>query len=152
MAKVGRPRNFEKPEELLEYFYEYKSWCEANPVKKTVKGNKGWIISEEELRRPLTFDGFIVYCFENDIARNLKDYFNNKNNAYTEFSSVCDIIKTTIRNDQMVGGMIGIYKESITQRITGLVDKQETKHSFDSGAVINWGANEEDNKSNAQAD
>jgi len=39
---------------------------------------------------------------------------------------VCSRIKKSIRKDQIEGGMVGQYNPSITQRLNGLVEKQET--------------------------
>jgi hypothetical protein len=69
--------------------------------------------------------GYEVYCFKNDIARNLGDYFSNKDGKYVEFSTICAYIKRTIADDQIGGGMAGIYNPSITQRLNNLTDKVE---------------------------
>ena len=50
----------------------------------------------------------------------------NLNDAYAEFSPICHAIREVIRQDQIEGGMAGIYNPSITQRLNNLVDKQET--------------------------
>lgn len=126
MAKGGRPKKFNSPEMLLETFYKYRDQTKASPIKRVVKGNKGFVVSDEDLERPLTLEGFENYCFINGIINDLGDYFKNKDNAYTEFSPICALIKRIIREDQITGGMAGIYNPSITQRLNGLVDKQET--------------------------
>jgi hypothetical protein len=75
--------------------------------------------------RPLTMQGYEVYCFKNDIARNLGDYFSNKDGKYGDFSTICAYIKRTIADDQIGGGMAGIYNPSITQRLNNLTEKVE---------------------------
>jgi hypothetical protein len=37
--------------------------------------------------------------------------------------SVCSRIRKNIREDQIAGGMAGIYNASITQRLNGLTEK-----------------------------
>lgn len=120
---VGRPKNLESPEKLFEYFRQYMQYVEENPVEKLVTGNKNFIISRQLTKRPLTFEGFEIWCFENGIISDLMDYFKNKEGRYTDFAPVCLIIKKYIRKDQIDGGMTGIYNHSITQRLNGLVEK-----------------------------
>jgi hypothetical protein len=67
-----------------------------------------------------------MYLYHNDITKNSFDYFNNKDGAYENYSMVCRAIKHEIRQHQIEGGMAGIYNPSITQRLNGLVEKQET--------------------------
>ena len=75
--------------------------------------------------------------FENYVAdipnlpMDLGDYFENRNSAYSEFSAICSRIKRAIRQDQIEGGMAGIYNPSITQRLNGLVEKSESKISVE---------------------
>jgi hypothetical protein len=75
--------------------------------------------------RPLTMVGFEVYCFKNDITRYLGDYFGNKDNRYADFADICTHIKRTVAQDQISGGMAGIYNPSITQRLNNLTEKVE---------------------------
>jgi hypothetical protein len=53
------------------------------------------------------------------------DYFANTNDNYNEYSNICRAIMEEVRQDQIEGGMVGQYNASITQRLNGLVDKQE---------------------------
>jgi hypothetical protein len=59
---------------------------------------------------------------------NIDRYFANTDNAYEDFRSICSRIKKTIRQDQIEGGMAGVYNPSITQRLNSLVEKSENKH------------------------
>ena len=38
------------------------------------------------------------------------------------------VLRKTIRQDQIEGGMAGVYNPSITQRLNSLVEKTENKH------------------------
>ena len=71
--------------------------------------------------------GFENYVFSKGIIYDLKDYFANSNSAYTDYSPICSRIKGEIRQDQIDGGMVGIYNPSITQRLNSLVDRQDIK-------------------------
>ena len=120
---MGKPKYIETPEKMWNLFQQYREWVEKNPIHKKVEGNKGFIISKEALKRPLTMEGFEVWCFEKGEINDLGDYFSNKNGKYEEFSTICQLIKKVIREDQISGGMVGVYNHSITQRLNGLVEK-----------------------------
>jgi hypothetical protein len=53
-------------------------------------------------------------------------YFVNQENMYNEYLNICMRVRKAIREDQISGGMVGQYNPSITQRLNGLVEKQET--------------------------
>lgn len=119
----GRPKNIETPEIMWELFQQYKKDTKANPfiVKDWVGGLGKEVLREKE--KPLTLEGFNVWCFEQGVASWLHDYFMNKEGRYKDFANICSIIREQIRQDQVAGGMAGIYNPSITQRLNGLVDK-----------------------------
>lgn len=69
--------------------------------------------------------GFENYCWENNICKDLKQYFANTEARYTEFIPICTYIRAKIQEDQIGGGMAGIYNPSITQRLNNLTEKVE---------------------------
>lgn len=123
MAKVGRPRNLNSPEQLYELFERYKADVKANPRIKYVYGGKEFEERAEPLERPLTMEGFEIFCW-NEVG-GVEDYFKNTNKAYEEFSPICSHIRKEIRRDQIEGGMVGQYNPSITQRLNGLKEQVE---------------------------
>ena len=123
MAKVGRPRNLDSPEQLYELFTKYKTDVKANPRIKSVFGGKEFEERAEPLERPLTMEGFEVFCW--DEVGCIEDYFKNTNKAYGEFSPICSRIRKEIRDDQITGGMVGQYNASITQRLNNLKEQVE---------------------------
>ena len=120
----GRPKNL-TPETMLEHFNQYVKETKANPIIVTDWVGAKAVEVRRMKERPLTMQGYEVYCFKNDIARNLGDYFSNKDGKYVEFSTICAYIRRTIADDQIGGGMAGIYNPSITQRLNNLTDKVE---------------------------
>ena len=78
-----------------------------------------------EKEKPLTYEGFQNYLDDQDVITDISDYFENKNGSYAKFLHVCSRIKRNIRQDQIEGGMAGIFNPSITQRLNGLVEKKE---------------------------
>ena len=123
MAKVGRPRNLDSPEQLYELFERYKTDVKANPRIKSVFGGKEFEERAEPLERPLTMEGFEVFCW--DEVGQVEQYFKNIDKRYEEFIPICLRIRKEIRRDQIEGGMVGQYNPSITQRLNGLKEQVE---------------------------
>ncbi len=73
-------------------------------------------------------EGFENYCEDQGVINDLSDYFSNKEDRYSKYAAICRRIKRTIRQDQIEGGMAGIYNASITQRLNGLTEKVEQKN------------------------
>lgn len=121
--KVGRPKNIDTPEIMWDLFQQYKKETKSRPflVRDWVGGIGKEVMREKE--KPLTMEGFNVWCFENGVTSWVHDYFGNKGGKYGQFSHICSIIRELIRQDQIGGGMAGIYNPSITQRLNGLTEK-----------------------------
>lgn len=130
MAKTNPPikqKYIESPEKMWELFWQYANEIKQNPIKvKDLVGGMGMQVQREK-ERPLTLEGFSLWCYKNKITSNIHDYFGNKNGNYETYSDICSRIKEAIRQDQIEGGMAGIYNPSITQRLNGLTEKTETK-------------------------
>lgn len=130
MAKVNPPIKKKKiatPELLYQHFQQYKKATKSNPFKVTdwVGGMAKQVVRTKE--RPLSLDGFEVWCYHQNIIADLGKYFANKDNAYEGYRTICAIIRQEIREDQVAGGMAGIYNPSITQRLNNLVEKTQTE-------------------------
>ena len=121
---AGHTRNIETPEKMWELFISYQKQTKANPRYKTqFVGREGDMV-KEPLERPLTMEGFKNYCY--DIVGVIEQYFKNQDGFYTEYIPICIRVREAIRQDQIEGGMVGQYNPSITQRLNGLVERQET--------------------------
>ena len=120
---MGRYKLIASPEEMWQHFIAYKEWVKANPIKVTdwVGGQAKEVTREKE--RPLTMEGFDNYLFENNIIESIDHYFSNREGRYSDFIGICTRIRKYIREEQIAGGMAGIYNPSITQRLNGLVEK-----------------------------
>lgn len=121
---MAKHKYIETPEKLFELFEQYQKEVKGNPRKKHVFVGKDGSSENERLERPLTMEGFRVFCFKNKGC--IKHYFDNTDNRYNEYSPICSHIKDLIRQDQIEGGMVGQYNPSITQRLNNLTDKVET--------------------------
>jgi len=122
---MGKNKYVESPEKMAEYFETYKNETKSNPIKKHVFVGKDGNADYELIERPLTVDGFELWCWRNNIISDLSNYFANSNNKYAEYSTICSRIRKEVRNDQIEKGLAGIYNTSITQRLNGLTDKSE---------------------------
>jgi len=120
----GKKKYIESPEKLLEMFKHYKDSVKSNPILiHDFLGGRELYEVRKEKERPLTMDGFEIFCLEN--YSDVHHYFDNDRGAYEEFRTVCTRIKKAIRADQINGGMTGIYNPSITQRLNNLVERTE---------------------------
>jgi hypothetical protein len=124
--KKGRPKNIQAPEDLWGFFVDYREGIKGNPLKIEDYVGKDAKRVHREKEKPLTFIGFQNYLDDRDIISDVTDYFENKEGRYADFVRICSRIQRNIKEDQIIGGMAGIYNPSITQRLNGLVDKTET--------------------------
>lgn len=74
---------------------------------------------------PMTLEGFKRYCRANH--GEVDHYFKNTDNMYDDFCHICLRIREEIRENQIIGGLLGFYNPSITQRLNGLVEKQSNE-------------------------
>lgn len=121
---MGRNKLIETPEQLWELFEAYRDSVKSRPRTNHVFVGKNGDDARQELERPLTMEGFEVYCFEQ--IGTVEHYFRNSNDSYGNFCTICSHIKKVIRQDQIEGGMVGQYNPSITQRLNGLKEQTET--------------------------
>jgi hypothetical protein len=126
---MGKRKYIETPDKLWEYFQEYKKETKSKPfLIKDWVGKDAFNVQREK-ERPLTIEGLECWLFEKDIIGDLSHYFANTDNKYTEYLTICHAIKKAVRQDQIEGGMAGMYNPSITQRLNGLVEKTQTEVS-----------------------
>ena len=122
---MGKHKYIETPEKMWELFEQYKAQTKGNPILvQDFVGKDGDEVYRRK-ERPLTVDGFECWCYDNDIISDLSHYFMNLDNRYSDYVGICSRIRKAVRNDQIEGGMSGIYNPSITQRLNGLTDKSE---------------------------
>ena len=128
---MGRNKYIETPGKLWEYFKEYKKETKKNPflIKDWVGKDADQVHREKE--RPLTIEGFECWLADQDIISDLSHYFSNYENRYADYFAICSRVKKAVRQDQIEGGMAGMYNPSITQRLNGLVEKVQTDNKHE---------------------
>jgi hypothetical protein len=126
---MGKPKYIETPEILWQHFEEYKKETKSKPflVKDWVGKDALDVYREKE--RPLTMEGFECWLSNQNIIADLSHYFSNYEQRYTDYLAICSRVKKSIRQDQIEGGMAGMYNPSITQRLNNLVEKTQTEVS-----------------------
>lgn len=124
----GRPRLFKTPEALWDAFVLYKEWAKSNPILVHDYVGKDGTEVYRQRERPLIIEGFQNWLVEEGYIGypDLTKYFDG---THKEFVHVSAHIRNAIRQEQIAGGMAGIYNPSLTARINGLTDKQEVKFS-----------------------
>jgi len=135
---VGRPKAIESPQVMLELFEKYRKEAKSNPIlKHTFVGKDGKSVYEKR-ERALTIEGFELYCFKEGIISDLSHYFCNLDERYSEFVAICSYIKKEVREDQIQGGLAGVYNPSITQRLNGLTERVQTEQNINVNKLPEW--------------
>lgn len=129
---MGKPKYIESPQKLWDLFVDYKKQVKSNPtiIKDWVGKDAEQVQREKE--RPLTMVGFECFVCENTKISypDLTVYFEGKEESYKNYFPISSRIKAEILNDQLTGGMVMIYSQSLTARINNISDKQEIKHDL----------------------
>jgi len=121
-------RIFKKADDLNDAWNAYKKDLEKQGKEWTTVqyvGRDGQR-REDYMKVPMTFEGFKRFCRNNH--GEIEQYFTNQDDYYSDFIGVCRAIKEEIRECQIIGGMLGIYNTSITQRLNNLTEKHEVTH------------------------
>mgnify|MGYP000896199498 CR=1 FL=1 len=131
-------RLFKQPEELLDAFTSYKE----SLIVEARKWPKVQYVGKDGRREvdypviPYTFEGFKRYCREH--YGEIEQYFLNTGKYYNEFIGVCSRIKEEIREQQIIGGLLGAYNPSITQRLNNLVEKTDNNNTGDLTITVKY--------------
>lgn len=123
MARPKGTKYIETPEKMWDLFEQYKNEIKTNPILvQDFVGKDGKSVSKAK-ERPLTDKGFYNYCRRN--VGCAKQYFDNQDGLYNDYITICTHIKEEIDQDQIEGGMAGIYNPSITQRLNNLIERAD---------------------------
>lgn len=133
---MGKNKYIETPEKMWELFADYKKITKGEPIKKHVFVGKDGTSDYEKRERPLTMEGFENYVADKGLNQDLSHYFANYEKRYNDYLAICSRIKREIRQDQIEGGMAGIYNPSITQRLNNLKEQTENNNTHNV-AILN---------------
>lgn len=119
-------RIFKSADELLKAWNLYKKDLEkqkAQWIKTEYVGRNGDERKTKPVQVPMTLEGFKRFCREHKDYGEVEQYFSNQDGLYDDFIGICSRIREEIRENQIIGGLLGVYNPSITQRLNGLTDK-----------------------------
>lgn len=118
-------RKYQNADQLRNAAKSYFTWCDNNPIRgaRVVKTKKATDknIGDELLPRPYTFEGLSLHIGINDYLQFVRD-----NKEREGFAEVFAWIKNTIRDNQISGGMVGIYNPNLTARLNGIAEQMQT--------------------------
>jgi hypothetical protein len=123
MARPFGTKDIKTAEELWSYFEAYRKEVKSNPRITYEFVGKDGVEVKKKLERPLTMAGFECYGF--DLGFTFANYFNNVDDRYADYYTICTRIKNAIRQDMTEGGMVGQYNANLTARIQGYKDANE---------------------------
>ena len=119
---MAKEKYIETPEKMWELFEQYKQEVKSKPtiVKDCVGKDAEPVYREKE--RPLTMVGFECFVMNNTKITypDLTDYFENKDERYSNYIPISSRIRAEITNDQINGGMTMIYSQNLTARLNNL--------------------------------
>lgn len=125
--KTKAPKKIPTPEIFLFYFEEFYCFVKANPFKVHDFVGKDGDEVHRKKERCLTMDGFQVYMEKEFGIGAIKQYIYNQEGRYGEYVATIEHIKLMIREDQISGGMAGVYNANLTARLQGLSEHIESK-------------------------
>jgi len=125
-GNIHPTRIFNEPADLEKVWDAYKLDLKEQAkewLKVQYVGKEGERVTDAQ-KVPMTFEGFKRYCRKSH--GEVEQYFTNQDGYYANFIGICHAIKEEIRENQIIGGLLGFYNPSITQRLNGLTDKSES--------------------------
>lgn len=125
MARPKGTKYIKTPEIMWDLFEDYKLAVKGKPILQHDFVGKDAESVRREKERPLTFEGFQNFVEDTGLIGVIEQYFENRGNRYEDYIGVCSRIKRKIRQDQIEGGMAGIYNPSITQRLNNLTERTD---------------------------
>lgn len=120
-------RIFENTDALNKAWEEYKEdlKLQANEWIRVQYVGKDGQKKEDPVKVPYTFEGFKRFCRKN--YGEIEQYFTNQGGYYDDFVGICHAIKDEIRENQIIGGLLGFHNPSITQRLNNLAETTNGK-------------------------
>lgn len=134
---MAKHKYIETPEALLELFERYKADLkeQAKEWEKVQYVGKDGFRAVDHMKVPMTMEGFRRFGYNNEVT--IKNYFDNKDGVYEKYYTICSRIKDEIRENQILGGLLGVFNPSITQRLNGLKEQTENVNTNNNISILN---------------
>ena len=116
-------------DELWQLFLSYVESRKSDPIKV-----EDWVGAaakrvDRKREKPLTKNGFFLYVKQVKGCW-VRHYFEKRSAVtYEPYREIIEMIEESIKDDQIVGAMCGIYNPTITARLNGLTEKVEESGS-----------------------
>ena len=129
------------PEIMEKFWNEYKAHVKSNPRIIYQLDKIGNLVPVPHECPYILVDFYEFVCnhpetqFDTD-SPDLSDYFENKDNRYSEYIRITTRIKRGCQSDQITGGMTGQYNANLTARITGVTDNVDVTSKGESVSEI----------------
>lgn len=122
---MAKHKYIETPEALMELFLKYKEDVkeQSKEWEKVQYVGKDGFRAVDHMKVLLTMEGFRRFGYNNGVT--IKHYFDNTDKRYGDYSTICSHISNEIRENQIIGGLLGVFNPSITQRLNGLKEQTE---------------------------
>jgi hypothetical protein len=127
---MGKNKYIETPEKLWELFEAYVLNEKQNPMYKTDYVGKDGRAELTPLETPITFEGFECYLEDKGIISHLSDYSANKDNKYSEYSTIITRIKRNCFVHNFKGASVGLFNANIIAKKLGLSEKVESQQTI----------------------
>jgi len=129
----GREKIFAEPDLMWAEALKYFEWCHNNPEKRAelVKYEGSAVEEEVSVKRLYTMHGLCRFLnvntayfrqFEAALRAKGKENWSQKD---MDFSTVIQLIKDTVEEQQIAGAASGFFNGNIISRLVGLVDKKD---------------------------
>ena len=153
IIKVGRPRMFDSPQQLLDTANEFMQYIDDNPIiiceqkkgntiiPKNFEGKLSDInpIVTMPRAKPYFLESFMAYIgaginFLNQFEELLKP---NENEVDLQFSFVIKYIRSKFTSNKLEGAAAGIFNPTIISRVEGLTDKHDISGDSNMNISVN---------------
>jgi hypothetical protein len=122
---MAKKKYIESPEKLLELFKDYVKHESENPMYKVDYVGKEGRLEKTPIETPITFEGFEVYLFQKEIINDLGDYASNKDNKYSEYSTIIAYIRKHCFVHNFKGAAVKLFDPNLIARKLGLKEQVE---------------------------
>ncbi len=132
MARPHGTKYIETPEKMWELFEAYVKHESDSPMYKVEYVGKDGDRVNTPLQVPITFEGFECWLWDNDyIKAGLGDYASNKNESYSDYSTIITRIRQNCFAQNFKGASVGLFNANIIAKKLGLVEKTENTHKHE---------------------
>jgi hypothetical protein len=122
---MPKPKLIETPEKLLQLFKDYVKHESENPMYRVDYVGKEGKQVKTPLETPITFDGFEVYLFQNEIISDLGHYSCNKDGRYSEYVPIIAYIRKHCYIHNFKGAAVKLFDPNLIARKLGIKDSSD---------------------------